>query len=407
MAENASTTGTASKQGGKGLNIGIVVAAVTTVAAIALWVVQLSGGLVQTNMRNLDNWGLYIMGFMWFVGLSAGGLIVSSVPRVLGMEGFGGISKIAIWTSIAATCCAVGLIVVDLGNPARIWELFISSNLMSPLMWDVLVITTYLILSVVYLALTLRNEAGKLSDGALRVFSAVCLVVAVMVHTVTAWIIGVQPSHELWHTALMGPWFVCSALVSGTALVLVVCVALRKVGHLDMGKDNLDKMAKWLGAFCIVDLYFFGCDLLTSGWAGAEGAEVVAMLTSGALAPFFWCQMICCALAAAACLAPKLRSVPLMTLAGVLAMVAIFCKRFQLIAGGFQIPNVNMAGIVSEYTATGISGADATMSGIYSGLLYAPAMMEVGLFVGMIAMGVLIFLLGVKFIDLKPNERSH
>ncbi|MDR1014803.1 MAG: polysulfide reductase NrfD [Coriobacteriales bacterium] len=407
MAENASTAGTAPKQGGKGLNVGIVAAAVVTVAAIALWVVQLSGGLVQTNMRNLDNWGLYIMGFMWFVGLSAGGLIVSSVPRVLGMEGFGGISKIAIWTSIAATCCAVGLIVVDLGNPLRIWELFISSNLMSPLMWDVLVITTYLILSVVYLALTLRNEVGKLSDGTLRVFSVVCLVIAVMVHTVTAWIIGVQPSHELWNTALMGPWFVCSALVSGTALVLVVCVALRKVGYLDMDKANLDKMAKWLGAFCIVDLYFFGCDLLTSGWAGGEGAEVVAMLISGVLAPFFWSQTICCAIAAAVCFVPKLRSVPLMTVAGVLGMVAIFCKRFQLIAGGFQIPNVGMAGIVTEYTATGVSGADTTMSAIYSGLVYAPAVMEVGLFAGMIAMGVLIFLLGVKFIDLKPNERSH
>lgn len=65
--------------GGKGLNIAIGISAVVMVAGIALWFMQLSGGMVQTGMRNLDSWGLYITSFMFFVGLSAGGLIISSV----------------------------------------------------------------------------------------------------------------------------------------------------------------------------------------------------------------------------------------------------------------------------------------------------------------------------------------
>ncbi|MEE0227371.1 MAG: NrfD/PsrC family molybdoenzyme membrane anchor subunit, partial [Slackia isoflavoniconvertens] len=77
--------------GGKGLNVAIIVAAVLTVAGIACWAMQLSGGMVQTGMRNLDSWGLYITNFMFFVGLSAGGLIISSVPNAFGMKGFGGI----------------------------------------------------------------------------------------------------------------------------------------------------------------------------------------------------------------------------------------------------------------------------------------------------------------------------
>ena len=76
----------AARFGGKGLNIGIVVAAVVTVAGLALWGMQLSGGLVQTGMRNFDSWGLYITMFMFLVGLSAGGLIISSVPRAFGMR---------------------------------------------------------------------------------------------------------------------------------------------------------------------------------------------------------------------------------------------------------------------------------------------------------------------------------
>lgn len=67
----------AARFGGKGLNIGIAVAAVLTVAGLALWGMQLSGGLVQTGMRNFDSWGLYITMFMFLVGLSAGGLIFS------------------------------------------------------------------------------------------------------------------------------------------------------------------------------------------------------------------------------------------------------------------------------------------------------------------------------------------
>lgn len=395
--------------GGSGLKKAIIACAAVAAAAVVLWIIQLTGGLVQTGMRNLDSWGLYILSFMWFVGLSAGGLIISSVPRVFGMKGFGGISKIAIMTSLAATVCAVGMIIVDLGNPIRIWELFVYSNLSSPLMWDVLVITTYFILSVIYLMATLKNEAGQISDAACRVLSSVCLVVAVAVHTVTAWIIGVQVSHELWHTALMGPWFVCSALVSGTALVIVVCIALRRAGMLELARENLVKMAKWLGGFCIVDLYFFACELLTSGWSGgAGGAGVVSMLLGGPLAPFFWLQIAFCGLAAVICFVPRLRTTSLMCVAGISAMVAILLKRFQLVVGGFQIANLDMATTLTPGSFADISnGQLVSVASGYAGLVYVPSPIELGIFVGMLALGALVFLLGVKYLDLMPNEKSH
>ena len=91
MSENVSAASPAkapaARFGGRGINVGIAVAAVVAAAGVALWGVQLSGGLVQTGMRNLDSWGLYITMFMFLVGLSAGGLIISSVPRAFGDEG--------------------------------------------------------------------------------------------------------------------------------------------------------------------------------------------------------------------------------------------------------------------------------------------------------------------------------
>ncbi|WP_270297888.1 NrfD/PsrC family molybdoenzyme membrane anchor subunit [Eggerthella sinensis] len=297
----------AARFGGRGMNIAIAAAAVVAAAGIGLWMFQLSQGLALTNMRNLDSWGLYITMFMFLVGLSAGGLIISSVPRAFGIAGFGGISKIAVWTSVCCTVLAIGFVVIDLGQPLRLWELFAYSNLSSPLMWDIVVLAVYLVLSIAYLWATVRFEAGRASERSLRLVSVIALVTAVLVHSVTAWIFGLQAGRAMWHTALLAPWFVSSALVCGVALVLVAVIALRRAGYLELGQENVAKMLKLLGVFVMVDLYFFGCDLLTEGFPGGEGADVVAMLTSGALAPFFWAEIVLCAFAAVVAFVPALR----------------------------------------------------------------------------------------------------
>ena len=345
MSENVSAEKSAKVSaagfGGKGVAVAIVVAAILTVGGLALWAFQLTSGMVNTNMRNLDSWGLYITMFMFLVGLSAGGLIISSAPRVFGMEGFGGVSKIAVWTSICCTVLAIGFVVIDLGQPLRLWELFVYSNLGSPLMWDIIVLGTYLILSIVYLWAMLRFEGGKGSAAALRVVSAIALVCAVLVHSVTAWIFGLQQGREMWHTALLGPWFVSSALVCGVALVLVVVIALRKAGYLELA--------------------------------------VIAFV-------------------------PKLRTNPLIVIAAVLAIVGIFCKRVQLMVGGFQIPNLDMPAVVS---GPALTDAGAALQSAGGSMVYFPSMLEFGVVLGVFGLGALMLLLGLKFLPLKPTERSH
>lgn len=389
--------------GGKGLNAAIGVSAAVMVTGIVLWGVQLTGGMVQTGMRNLDSWGLYITSFMFFVGLSAGGLIISSVPKAFGVAGFGGISKVAVMSSIASTVAAIGMVVVDLGQPARLWELFAYSNLGSPLMWDIVVLGTYLILSCVYLWAQVRADAGKVSHTALRVISVVALVTAVLVHSVTAWIFGLQQGREMWHTALLAPWFVSSALVCGTALVMVVAIALRRSGYLSLDQSYLVKLAKLLGAFVMVDLYFFGCDLLTEGFPGGAGAEVVALLTQGPLAPYFWFEIIGCAVCAVICLTPALRRNGLLVAASLLAIAGIFCKRVQLLVGGFQI--TNLADMAPAVNSMSITYADGTLADAYANLVYWPTPLEFGVTLGVVALGFLIFFLGLKFLPLRPAEK--
>ena len=121
-------------------------------------------------------------------------------------------------------------------------------------MWDIVVLGTYLILSCVYLWAQVRADAGKVSHTALRVISVVALVTAVLVHSVTAWIFGLQQGREMWHTALLAPWFVSSALVCGTALVMVVAIALRRSGssgcpdrcrHSYRNPDNRERLPEY------------------------------------------------------------------------------------------------------------------------------------------------------------------
>ena len=387
--------------GGRGLNIAIGVSARVMVAGIALWAMQLAGGMVQTGMRNLNSWGLYITSFMFFVGLSAGGVIISSVPKAFGIQGFGGISKVAVMSSIACTVTAIGLVVVDMGQPFRVWELFVYSNLGSPLMWDIIVLGTYLILSCVYLWAQVQAEAGKVSHAALRVISVVALVCAVLVHSVTAWIFGLQQGREMWHTALLAPWFVSSALVCGTALVMVVAMVLRRVGYLKLDQSYMVKLAKLLGAFVMVDLYFFGCDLLTEAFPAGSGFEVVAMLTTGPLAPYFWIEIIGCAICAVICFTPALRTNILLVAGSLLAILGIFCKRVQLLVGGFQLANLDYAGPLTPMQHT---AWDSGLSGIYGGMVYWPTPLELGVTLGVVALGVLVFLLGIKLLPLRPKD---
>lgn len=401
MIEDVSTAGAvkapAAAFGGGKLTAGIVVAAVIAVAGIVLWGMQLSGGMVQTGMRNLDSWGLYIACFMFFVGLGTGSLIIGAVPNAFGLKGFAGISKVATAMALACMIAAVAFVIVDLGQPLRMWELFVYSNVTSPLMWDIFTIPVYMVLLCAYLWATMRFEAGRMSQGALRVLSVVVLSVAVLVLLVDGWIFSLQPGREIWHTALLGPWFVSSALVCGTALVVCSVVALRAAGYLKAAHADVVSLAKCLGAFVCVDLAFFACDLITEAYSGGSAVQVAQMLTSGVLAPFFWVEIIGCVICAIVCFVPKLRTAPFLVLASLLAIVGIFCKRAQLLIGGFQLPTIDLTGPMTSVSALNWQSG---MTGVYEGLVYWPQPLEFGVTIGVVALSVLVFLLAVKLLPL-------
>ncbi len=266
-------------------------------------------------------------------------------------------------------------------------------------------IGTYLILSLVYLWAYTRYDAGKMSHRGIRIISVIALVVAILVHSVTAWIFSLSTSHEYWHTALMAPWFVASALDCGTALVLIVGIALRKAGYLKWDQQHITNLAKMLAVFVLVDLYFYACDLLTTGYFGeAEGVEIINMLFTGQLAPFFWTQIVLMALAVVILVVPKLRTNTGVVVASAFVIAGVFCKRAQILVGGFQIANLDMATVSTSYTIT--NWTDGITSAL-SELVYLPSALECGVALGVIALGGLFLLLGLRYLPLKPKEEAE
>ena len=268
----------------------MVVLAVIAAAGAAAWIYQTMFGLGVTGMNNGTSWGLYIAAFMFFVGLSAGGLIVASSASIFHVTEFKKVALPAVCVSTVCICCAGLLVILDLGGVARIFNLIISPNFISPLFWDICVISCYLVINLVYLYFMTSKRADK---SKIAIVSRFALPIAILVHTVTAWIFGLQIAREGWHSAIMGPLFVASAMDSGLALLLIALAWMNRRGIWETSKKLMGMLAGLLATCIAVDGYMVGCELLTTGYPGSEGGwHVLSQMFFGATAPYFWIEII-------------------------------------------------------------------------------------------------------------------
>ena len=167
-----------------------------TAVGVAAWIYQLAGGLGVTGMSNGTSWGLYITMFMFFVGLSAGGLIVASSASVFHVAQYKKVALPAVILSTVCICCAGMFVLIDLGGIQRVWRIVTGPNPTSPLFWDICVITLYLVINIVYLVFMTSKKPG--AQGKVAVVSRFALPVAILVHSVTAWIFGLEMAKEGW-----------------------------------------------------------------------------------------------------------------------------------------------------------------------------------------------------------------
>lgn len=367
-------------------------------AALGCYAFQLANGLAVTGMSNANSWGLYIIMFMFFVGLSAGGLIVASSASVFHIESFKNVALPAVICSTVCICCAGMFVLIDLGGIARVWRILAGPNPTSPLFWDICVITCYLVINILDMVWIVRGDERKV-----EILSRIALPVAILVHSVTAWIFGLQIAKEGWSTAIMAPIFVASACDSGLALLLLALAGLGKAKVFEAGEKLMASLGRLLAVFIAVDAFFIGCELLTTAYSGTEaGSTVLAHMFTGATAPFFWFEVVCGLLVPFLILVVRRGSLTLPRIVGasVLVVCGVLCKRVWLLLTSFITPNI--AGAPGISLGTAAAQADVSNMWALAGS-YAPTPLEIVIVLGVISVGLLAFILLVEAL-VKPRS---
>ena len=336
---------------------------------LSAWIYQLAQGLIATGMRDVVSWGLYIFTFAFFVGLSAGGLIVASGAEVFGVRALKPLSRLGVMTAAACVLVAAMTIIPDLGNPQRVWELFRYPNWSSPLIWDILIIIVYFVFAVTDLAVMVRRGTEpSVRARRLRMLAYAGLPAAVTLHSITAWIFGLQISRPWWNTALMAPLFVTSAILSGAALVTLVALAAQRFDRFELQPETRNALCGLMAAAIAVDLFLVASDYITILWGNVprERAALDIILPGGSWQWLFWLEWIVGGLVPFVLLVvPRFRvRPPLVAAASLLVMVGVYAFRIELVVGGMLRPLLHFApgNAIGSYT---LGAASFQYDGIY------------------------------------------
>jgi len=362
------------------LPLGVLIA-----LGLGAWIYQLTQGLVVTGMRDVISWGAYIVTFAFFVGLSAGGLIVASSAEVFGVEALKPLSRLGVLTALAAISCAGLMIIPDLGRPDRLLNLFAHPQWHSPLVWDVGIITVYFVFSAVDLGvLHRRQQTPSRSAKTARVLAYIGLPTAVLLHSITAWIFGLQIARAWWNTALMAPVFVVSAMLSGTALVALVALAAQWFDRVKLPERTWRVLTGLIAVSLCVDLFLVASDYITILWGNVprERAALNLILPGGSWQLVFWLEWVVGGLVPLLLLViPRFRaSHALIGLASVLVMIGVYAYRIELIVGGMVRPLMQLPPGIAQG-----SYRDGTSSFVYTGG-YHPTWVEISIVIGMLAL---------------------
>lgn len=273
---------------GKGFKIWMGFLIVAFAACIYAYSIQLKTGLGVTGLRDYISWGMYISNFVFFVATSLVGMLISAVVGVSGQKWVTPLTRIAEIIAIAFASVAGLIIISDMGRPDRLPYVFLYGRFQSPILWDITVITTYVMISILLLYLPLIPDLalgkkylsnapkwlvkvyGLLSLGykgsayekriinrSTRTLLILILPVALAIHTVTSWLFA-STFRVGWDSSIFGPYFVSGAFVSGTAAVIIAMYFFRKSYKLQdyITIHHFEKMGKLLILVSLVYLYF-------------------------------------------------------------------------------------------------------------------------------------------------------
>ncbi len=348
-----------------------------------LWLYQVDRGLAVTGLSDWGSgggvtWGLYIGAFIWWVGIAHGGIILSAAVRLFGMKKYLPVARLAELLTIGALSMAGFYIMIHLGRPDRMaWSVIQSYPVtvhQSPLVWDVTVITMYMVMTLTYLGLTLRYDLTRLRSDLPDIFEpfykiatigysetedaivermvwwlalGIIVMAPLLLHGgVIPWLFALLPSMPGWQGAIQGPQFLTIALSSAVAGIIILGLATRKAyDWYHIITDTVIRgLTLWLGLFCLLFLWLQLQQVITGVYAAPVDSSAVTHAKISSPVYQFAIGLVIIALAYifAQAVKPHLFTVQRSLVASVLVLTGTLVEKVFFVVEGLQYPTFSM-----------------------------------------------------------------
>lgn len=366
---------------------------------------QYAKGLTVTGLGRQVFWGVYIVDFVFFIGISHAGTLISAILRITKAEWRRPVTRCAELITVMVLFFGVASILIDLGRPDRMFNLVKHAQFGSPLLWDLTSVTVYLTCSISFLYTAMIPDIAMLRDRGIKprwlyeilslgwrntdrqrkrldlAVTILCIAVipvAVSVHTVVSYVFAmtIQPG---WHAAIFGPFFVVGAIYSGIAALIVAMLIIRKVYHLEhyLTPQIFQNLSYLLLAMTVFWFYFTFGEYLTA-WYGHEPLEMAVWFEkwNGNYAPHFWGMITCCFIIPM-CILPfnKLRNLKGIAFVSIAIVIGMWLERYVIV-----VPTLYHQRLEST-----------------TPINYAPSWVEWAIFVGCFAFFILLYVVFTKF----------
>jgi Ni/Fe-hydrogenase subunit HybB-like protein len=308
---------------------------------------QLNVGLGITGMGRDVSWGFYISQFTYLVGVAASAVMVVLAYYLHNYKAFGRVTILGEFLAVAAVSMCVTFVLVDMGRPDRVFNVFKYPTPGSVMFWDIIVLNGYLILNILIGWNVLECERHSIAPPKwVKFLSYVSIPWAVSIHTVTAFLYAGLPGRGYWLTAILAPRFLSSAFAAGPALLILLCLLVRKYSKFDPGKEQIQTLAKVVTYATLINVFFFFCEVFTVFYSQLPDHMAhfqylfVGLDGKGQLVPLMWFSIVGMTLAALFLVNPKLRKneCTLAALCGLVIITTWLDKGLGLMTGGF-VPN--------------------------------------------------------------------
>ncbi len=385
--------------------------ALTLICFFFPWFYQLYYGIGAAGMNHPGVWGTYLASFIFWIGLSHSGTLLSCVLHITNSSWRKAMYRSAEAMTLFSLVVAAIMVMVHVGRPWFIhWaapypnQMEMWPNFRSPLLFDVMAITTYLTGSTIFIYMGSipdfaavrdrtqgwRNTMYSLMSLGWRgtdtewhrlhwayTFLAVLIIpLAVSVHSIVSWDFAMSIVPAL-HQTIFAPYFVVGAIYSGTAGIVTVMFVLRK--FMDFGQYitelHFDNLGKLLLVLSLLWTYINIVEVFTGFYSGASGEiEALNYRLFGFYAPLYWEMIAFCAIAPLLCAFKSFRTsfVPMLVLS-IAINIGMYTERFLIVATSLS----------RQYLPDAWG-------------LYVPSAVEISILLGTFALFTTLFLLFVK-----------